>query len=65
MELAREAGLDVQSIIKTVVENIRSHHIIDFSQNLEANIDTNITEVCMFLYVCSFHFWWTRNSNAI
>ncbi|CAG2210668.1 NUP107 [Mytilus edulis] len=44
MELAREAGLDVQSIIKTVVENIRSHHIIDFSQNLEANIDTNITE---------------------
>lgn len=45
LELAREAGLDVATITKTVVENIRSHNEIDFSKSVEANIDTTVTEV--------------------
>ena len=44
LELAREAGLDIPAITKTVVENIRSHDVIDFTQNLE-NINTAITQV--------------------
>ena len=44
LELAREAGLDIPAITKTVVENIRSHDVVDFTQDLQT-INTAITKV--------------------
>lgn len=44
LELSKEAGLDVPTITKTVVENIRSHGAVDFSANMAENIDTTISE---------------------
>ena len=45
LELAKESGLDVPTITKAVVENIRSHDVVDFSTDIQANIDTTISQV--------------------
>ena len=43
LELAREAGLNIPAITKTVVENIRSHDVVDFTQDLQT-INTAINQ---------------------
>ena len=45
LDWAQEAGLDVASITKLVVENIRNRDSMDFQTDSEMPLDTGITEV--------------------
>ena len=52
LDLAEEAGLDVQSITKLVVENIRDK--ADFSLDSDTAVDHNITEVLVLISLFFF-----------
>lgn len=45
LDWAQEAGLDIASITKMVVENIQNTDRMDFPTDSEMPLDTGITEV--------------------
>ena len=47
LDWALEAGLDVTSITKLVVENIRNTDRMDFQTDSEMPLDTGITDVSL------------------
>ncbi len=50
LDWAQECGLDLQSITKLVVENIRNRDCMDFQTDSEMPLDSGITEVCVEQY---------------